>query len=237
MSVSVESANPAVKAILEGTAPRPAQLAASRGALPLPQNDLFEVLVGLSKSEDNELAANAKQTFSQLDQRLLEESVRAGDTPINFLSYIAECDGLAFKIYEGLLINPRTPAAAVENLAKITTSEPVLDMIAQNQQIMIKSPSIIDAIIANPIRSMEAARRATETKREFFEKERGAKQVANELRAQGNEAAAQFIERAEFESTDLTAEDAMIIAKMIESGDDETDDAWLALEYLEEIYE
>ena len=46
-------------------------------------------------------------------------------------------------------------------------------------------------------RTPEADRRASETKREFFEKERGAQQIANELRAQGKEAAAEFLEQAE----------------------------------------
>ena len=45
MSSEIASSNPVVKAVVEGTAPRPAQLAASRGILPLPQADLLEILV------------------------------------------------------------------------------------------------------------------------------------------------------------------------------------------------
>jgi hypothetical protein len=84
---------------------------------------------------------------------------------------------------------------------------------------------------------MEAARRAAETKREFFEKERGVQQIASELRAQGREAAAEFLEQSDLDETGLSAEDALIIASMIEVPDNETDDAWLSLEFLEEIYE
>ena len=37
-----------MKAIITGTAPQPARLAAARGLLPLPQNDLLEILVALT---------------------------------------------------------------------------------------------------------------------------------------------------------------------------------------------
>ena len=45
MSFEIESTNPVVKAVVEGTAPRPAQIAAARGILPLPTNDLLEILI------------------------------------------------------------------------------------------------------------------------------------------------------------------------------------------------
>jgi hypothetical protein len=136
-----------------------------------------------------------------------------------------------------LLINPKTPSSAVEVLARSTKSANVLDLISLNQQLLIQSPSIIDAILKNPNRSSDTERRAEETKREFFQKERGVQQIAGELRAQGKIAAAEFIENTDFEGSDLTVEETLSIAWMIEAGDDETDDAWLALDYLEEIFE
>ena len=61
------------------------------------------------------------------------------------------------------------------------------------------------------------------------------------MRAQGNEAAAEFIEQAEFTEdlggTGLSLDDALLIAQHIESMDRETDDSWLGLEFIEEIYE
>jgi hypothetical protein len=106
---------------------------------------------------------------------------------------------------------------------------------------LLQAPTLIDAIVSNPHRTADAERRALETRKEFFEKERGAAQIASELRAQGKEAAAEFIEQAEFSrnlgSSDLSAEDAMFLASHIEVLDKETDDSWLGLEYIEEIYE
>jgi hypothetical protein len=121
----------------------------------------------------------------------------------------------------------------------------LLELISFNQQLLIKIPAIIDAIINNPFRTAEAERRAAETKREFFEKTRGAQQIANELRAQGRTAAAEFIEQADFadnlsdtsSALDLSFEDAILLAEHIEVSDSETDDSWLSLEFIEEFYE
>ena len=237
MTPEVESANPVVRSLLEGKAPRPACMAAARGILPLPQNDLFEVLVRMAQSDDKELSENAANTLSTMDDSLFETSVRSEEIAESVLLYIAHRDGLSRPVYEGLLVNPKTPVSVVETLARSTTSGDVLELISLNQQLLIQSRSVIDAIIANPHRSAEAARRASETKKEFFEKERGAQQIANELRAQGKEAAAEFLESSELDESGLTAEEALFIAQMIEVSDSDTDDAWLALEYLEEIYE
>jgi hypothetical protein len=110
-----------------------------------------------------------------------------------------------------------------------------------NQQLLIQAPALIDAIASNPHRTSVAERRVLETRREFFEKERGAEQIASELRAQGKDAAAEFIEKSEFAANvggaGISEDDALFIASMIESSDKETDDSWLGLEYIEEIYE
>src|SRR5690606_32222396 len=89
-------------------------------------------------------------------------------------------------------------------------------------------------------RTPEAERRASETKREFFEKERGSEQIASELRAQGKDAAAEFIEKAEFssdlEGSGMDVDDALVLASMIVVSDDEIDGSWMGLESPEEFY-
>ena len=106
-----------------------------------------------------------------------------------------------------------------------------------NQQRLIAAPEIIDAILLNPARTAEAERRAKETRREFFEKERGARQIAQELRARGNGAAAEFFERADLTTAtgELSVEDAWAIAQHIEVSDADIDDSWLAREFIEEM--
>lgn len=237
MNLKIESSNPVVRAVIEGTAPRPARLAAARGLLPLPPKDLIEILVALTASEDAELSLPARETLRSQDEMLVESIVSATDAPISVLGYFASDMSATPRIHQAIVRNAKTPPDTIEGLARSTSSGDLLELISLNQQLLIQRPSIIEAIIENPNRTSEAQRRAAETKREFFEKERGAQQIANELRARGMAAAAEFFDQADLANSDLAADDALLIASMIEVPDSETDDSWMALEYIEEIYE
>ncbi|MCC6328184.1 MAG: hypothetical protein IT174_06690 [Acidobacteria bacterium] len=241
MSSTIESLNPVVRAIVEGTAPRPAVVAASRGVLPLPPTDLLEVLVRLARSDDGELSTNARATLSEQDPSTLEGSLRTADIASAVLDHFAQQTGLPTSLYEAIITNEKTTADTFVRFARTSNNGEMLERLALNQQLLIQTPALIEAIIANPASPSEAERRASETKREFFEKERGAQQIANELRAQGKEAAAEFIEQSEFgqdlDAAGMNIDDALFLASMIEVPDSETDDSWLGLEYIEEIYE
>lgn len=237
MTAEISSKNPVVKTIVEGTAPRPALVAASRGILPLAQTDLLEVLVALYNGADAELKSNAGDALDAQNAQDLEQTVRSPDIAPAVLSYFAGRPELPASIHESIITNVKTPPAAIANFAVKTSQGELLELLSQNQQLLIQNPSILDAILANTNRTAEADRRASEIKREFFEKERGAEQIANELRAQGNEAAAEFFEQSGFAESGLSEEDAILLAQHIEVPDRETDDSWLALEFIEEIYE
>ncbi len=237
MNFAIESENPVVKAVVEGTAPRPARLAAARGVLPLPHADLLEVLVAFATSDDTELAGHAKETIRTQDAEMLTGLVRSADIPVGVLSYLASVPDLPPTVHESILFNSKTPAATIVKFAGDTGNAELLDALSLNQQLLVQTPAIIDAILKNTNRTSDTERRVTETKREFFEKERGQQQIADELRAQGKEAAAEFIENSHFAGLGISDEDAIFLAGHIEVPDSETDDAWLGLEYLEEIYE
>jgi hypothetical protein len=234
MSVEISSTNPVVRSIIEGKAPRPARLAAARGSLPLPQSDLLEILVSFAGGDDGELVENAKQTLNTQNPDSLHSLISAGEAAPEVLGYFVRQASLPRHVHEAIITNAKTPSDAILDFATTSESGHLLELVSQNQQLLISTPAIIDAIVSNPKRTAEAERRALEVKREFFQKERGAQQIADELRAQGKEAAAEFFENAE---SDLDADDALFLAQHIEVLDRETDDSWLALEYIEEIYE
>ncbi|CAN5633580.1 hypothetical protein BH24ACI3_BH24ACI3_05050 [soil metagenome] len=234
MAFEIESSNPVVKALIEGTAPEPARTAAARGLLPLPQNDLLEVLVAFAAANDVGLAEQARETLNAQESDQLRTVIASTDVPSTVLTHFAGKQGLGKELYEAIILNPRTPPNTLVTLARNTEIAEMLELISMNQQLLIQTPAIIDAIIGNAHRTPEAERRASEIKKEFFEKERGQEQIASELRAQGKDAAAEFLEQAE---SDLSIDDALLIASMIEVPDSETDDSWMGLEYLEEIYE
>jgi hypothetical protein len=239
MSANVTSTNPLVKAIIAGKAPAQARMLAARGMLPLPQADLLEALVALTASDDAEIAGAATSTIESQDAGELLELARTNDTAPAVLGYLAAHASAGREIHEAVTLNHSTPDQAIALLAASTTDGSLLELIAINQQRLIREPAIIEALINNPASTAEAERRARETRREFFEKERGAQQIADELRARGQTAAAEFFESAEAVGADgsFVVEDAWLIADHIEVSDDDIDDSWLALERIEHLLE
>ena len=227
--------NPVVESIIAGKAPPPARLAAARGLLPLPQSDLLEVLVHLSADNNPEVARAAQATLDEQQPEELLSVAKSVDGAPAVLGYLVTLPNANHEIHEAIAGNSNTPDEAIALLARLTSDGSLLEFITLNQQRLIRSPDLIDAILLNPARTPEAERRAKETRREFFEKERGARQIAEELRARGNSAAAEFFESAELASGELTVDDAWLIAQHIEVSDADIDDSWLAREFMEEM--
>ena len=234
MSSSTKSQNPAVRAILDGTAPTQARMAAASGMLPLPQSDLLEVLVNLRQEDDPTIVEAANETLAEQNAEDLLAAAVNEETSPTVLDFLASLSSDHKQIHEAVILNRNTNDRSIANIAAATQEASLLELIALNQQRLVRFPAIIDAILENEGRSAEASRRARETKREFFEKERGAQQIAQELRARGNSAAAEF-----FESADLgegfSAEDAWLIASHIEVSDADLDNSWLPAERYEEL--
>ena len=225
-----------MQAIISGSAPQPARLAAARGMLPLPQNDLLEVLVALTASDDAQIAAAAVETLKAETSEDLLIAASGEDTAPSVLAHLAQSDS-ATAVHEATILNTHTPDHALVKLAATTPHSSLLELITINQQRLVRTPEIIEAILANPACSGEAQRRALETRKEFFEKERGARQIADELRARGQTAAAEFFEAADLSTAggDLSVEDAWLIAQHIEVADADLDDTWLPAERYEDL--
>lgn len=233
--MSTVTKNPVVEAIISGKAPRPARLAAASGMLPLAESELLEILVALRESEDSEIASAATQSLSEQVSADLLNAAKDTETSAAVLNYLGGITA-AREIHEAVILNKNTPDQAIVQLASASTDGSLLELITLNQQRLVRAPKIIDAILQNAARSTEAERRARETQTEFFEKERGAKQIAGELRARGKTAAAEFFESAELTTIDgeLSLEDAWLIAEHIEVSDAELDDSWLPSERYDE---
>lgn len=237
MATETRSNNPVVKSIISGNAPPAARLAAARGLLPLGQADLLEALIHLRSDADPEVARAAQSSLDSQQASELLSVAKTADAAPSVLGYFASLSTASREIHEAVAGNNNTPDKAIALLAGMTSDASLLEFITLNQQRLIRTPEIIEAILLNPARTPEAERRAKETRREFFEKERGVRQIAQELRARGNNAAAEFFETAELASISgrLSVDDAWVIAQHIEVSDEDIDDAWLAREFIEEM--
>ena len=248
MNSEIVTTNPAAKAVISGAAPRAARLATAKGNLPLPLVDFLEVLAFLSTDQDAEIAESARETFRSQPTGNLLTVVSTEGIAEKVLSLVAETDSFDRKIYESVVSNLKTPDESILKLVRKTSDPGLLELVTVNQQRLIRTPEILDAVFSNPASTTDAVRRVQETRKEFFEKQRGAKQIAAELRAKGNDAAAEFIEQAEFaaglneaetepDNGGFTFEDMLAIAEHIEVPDSEVEDSWLAFELIEELYE
>ncbi|HJR08642.1 MAG TPA: hypothetical protein VJ842_15390 [Pyrinomonadaceae bacterium] len=238
MSTNTSSTNPVVQAIAAGTAPQTARLMAARGLLPLAAEELLEVLVTLRADENPEIVQAADETLDAQPPETFAAVASATNTSPAVLAYLAGRADAQREVHEAVTLNAATPDEAIARLAAATSDGSLLELISVNQQRLIRAPEIIEALLSNPARTGDAERRVRETKREFFEKERGAQQIADEMRARGMTAAAEFVESAESIGTDsgLTLDDAWLLAQHIEVSDADIDDSWLPLERMEEFF-
>lgn len=211
---------------------------AARGLLPLAAEELLEVLVTLRADENPEIVQAADETLDAQPPETFAAVASATNTSPAVLAYLAGRADAQREVHEAVTLNAATPDEAIARLAAATSDGSLLELISVNQQRLIRAPEIIEALLSNPARTGDAERRVRETKREFFEKERGAQQIADEMRARGMTAAAEFVESAESIGTDsgLTLDDAWLLAQHIEVSDADIDDSWLPLERMEEFF-
>ncbi|MCS6885682.1 MAG: hypothetical protein RMM17_04930 [Acidobacteriota bacterium] len=198
--------NPIVMAIKSGTAPRPAKLAAARGMLPLAQEDLVQILVLLAGDADAEISGAAEATLGTTESAKLLPIVQNSATAAETLAFFAKWPKSSNEMLEAIILNHSTPDAAIAELAARPISGSLLEAITINQQRLIRHPAIIDAILANPNRTPEAERRAREVKVEFFEKEAGIAQIAEEQRARERLSKAMGVEITEEEFRQVVAQ-------------------------------
>jgi hypothetical protein len=211
-------------------------MAAARAALPLPPEDLLEILVVLSRDEDAELRATATNSLNQFDAERMKQVVSLKETAPDVLQHLCAWRGGKREVYEALILNDTTPDQGVTELARWSKDGATLELIAINQERMIRHSEIITALVENKASTPEAVRRATEVRIEFFEKELGVKRIEEERRARAAAASAalglRYVEEA---LVDLIDEDIPAEELNLETALAAGDDPKLGPEFLKTI--
>lgn len=166
----VPEADALIARIRSGELPREMMLLAARGFLPIAQEDLLTVLVGLVDSADEEIRTSAISSLSEVPPRLMlsfaSDSARSGEE----LDALARAATLP-PVLESIIRNRSTLDSTVETLARSANPQ-LQDVIATNQERLLRSPSILEALESNPQLTPDARRRVGEVREEFFEKRR-----------------------------------------------------------------
>ncbi|HXG57884.1 MAG TPA: hypothetical protein VNL91_02585 [Thermoanaerobaculia bacterium] len=162
------SAATIIPLIEAGSYAREVVLNVARGFLPLEQDDLVAVLAYLCGSPDGEIAAAAHASLADLPPRTLLTFASNPEIPPAHLESLLRATA-DHAVLEMLIRNRAVSDAAVAELAR-RAEPPVQDVIVINQARILRSPGILDALLANPNVSPDVRRRALETREEFFEK-------------------------------------------------------------------
>jgi hypothetical protein len=130
-------------------APVEARRMAARGALPLPPLELATVLFALMHDSDAEVKSTARESLEGLPRDLVA-SVLAGDAHPALLSHLARARRDDAELMEKLALNA---AAADDTVAFLATlpHRRMVEIVANNQQRILRCPEIVDALGANPI--------------------------------------------------------------------------------------
>ena len=178
-----------VSLLRTGEAPPEIRAFAARGLLPLDGDDQLRALLAVIEDPDTETAARARAALGEVPPEDLARFV-GGAEPTGI-----ELDVLARRsqdsaVLERIIRNKNVADQTLEMLAHTVTGAPQ-DALIVNQVRLLKQPSLIEALFANPNLTADGRRRLNEIREEFFEKEERRKEAElKRLEAAAAEAAA-----------------------------------------------
>jgi len=158
-----------IERIESGEYPPEVQQTIAAGYLPLAQEDLIAVLAYLAKkAADATLAGTARRSLTDLPTRsMVAFASDEGVAPEHLARLAGATDDTT--IIESLIRNRALSDDLVAEIAA-NADAAVQDVVVTNQLRILRSPKILEALLANPRLTPDVRRRALETREEFFEK-------------------------------------------------------------------
>lgn len=157
-----------IERITRGELPRDFTMFAAQGLLPLPQDDLVAVLAFLTTVEDTEISTIASASLAEVPPRVVAEYCASGQVTERLIDAIAVSTQDP-AILEAVVRSRTASDATIERLAR-SVQPGIQEIIVVNQERIIRSPGILDALLENPSITPDVRRRVLETREEFFEK-------------------------------------------------------------------
>lgn len=122
---------------------------AARGALPLPPLELATVLFALMHDPDAEVKNLARESLEGLPDTVMD-AVLEGDVHPAILSHLARTFREDENRCEKIALNPAADDSAIAFLAGLP-SRRLVEIVSNNQERMLRTPEIVDALGANPL--------------------------------------------------------------------------------------
>jgi hypothetical protein len=159
--IELDKLPPAAQKVLSAEAPPQVKLLAARGVIPgAKPGDIVLVVSVLSKSADPKLAETARATLAKLPPPILQGALSA-DLPGSVILELSRAYPNQHEVITSLLRMPRIGTAALEFLAD-TADERAGELIATNEELMLKHPTVIEKLYMNKRVRMSTADRLVE---------------------------------------------------------------------------
>jgi hypothetical protein len=151
--------HPLVERFRSGDVPDQAKAAAARGALPLPAEDLLQVLFHLRR--EKALQADIIKTVSELPEEPLVEVAAAASTSPEMLDFLVRAAFKRVPVVEKALLNPGVGDATLTLVAQ-RGSASLLELLMLNQVRLTRNPALIQAMLDNEKVTLSIRRRLKE---------------------------------------------------------------------------
>lgn len=134
---------------LDPSGPAPARMMAARGLVPLPPRELVIVLAGLALDNDAALAEAARASLVKLPDKIYAAAMRM-PLPTAALGPLALALAGRDEPLEKLIVARETPDTVVALVAS-TASEKIAEIIASDQQRLLRSHELVASLRVNPL--------------------------------------------------------------------------------------
>ncbi|HSK05040.1 MAG TPA: hypothetical protein VK932_27515 [Kofleriaceae bacterium] len=141
--------------------PGPGRTMAARGIMPLPPGDQVAVLYQLALDADPALAEAARATAAGLPERLLAGTLADPGIDPRVLDFFGGLAAGKPAVFDAIVLNPAACDETIALLASKGDSREV-DLIAQNEQRVLRHPEIIAAMYMNRRARMSTIDRVVE---------------------------------------------------------------------------
>jgi hypothetical protein len=156
--------------LLSGHAPKNVRLLMAQGAMPLPVQETLELLVHLTRDDDDEISQQAVKTLDGWTESEILAALRLKDCPSIILDFFADTNRPEH-ILQAIIVNP---SASGETIARLAAAVPftLLDSILDNRTRILEFPAILEGIRRNPAANARALGLVTEIETEFLGEKR-----------------------------------------------------------------
>lgn len=138
-----------LRKFVDPSLPREMRLMAARGLIPIGPMDLALVLYSLTLDTDEEIIKEAEASLKSMPEGAMTSVLSSTSTPPEILDWVARNTRSESQIQK-IILNRSTSDITIAYLAETVRTQSIIELIADNQQRILGSAAIVEALSKNP---------------------------------------------------------------------------------------